>query len=143
MLATKEQKKLIRKNCEYKVAIKEEFVQWATEDNNKTSLNDLTFDQANKILSAQTGKTNTADNWAYFDYKNPKHKTILSLLRQANWTVPNERHGCVADLERFSNFLKDGKSPVKKPLKKMEDEELEKVIVALRGVVASKYKKRR
>lgn len=143
MLATKQQKFQIRKNCQFETDIKEEYVQWATEDNDKTSLNDLTFDQANKILSAQTGKQVVPDNWAFFDKRNEKHKVILSLLRQANWTVPNERHGCVADLERFSNFLKSKESPVNKPLKKMGDKELEKTIVALRGIVNSKYKKRK
>lgn len=141
MEATKQQKFQIRKNCEYKVDIKEEFVQWATEDVNKTSLNDLSFDQANKILAQQTGKPIVTDNWAYFNFKNPKHKVILSLLRQAKWTVPHEKHGTVADLERFSMFLKGSKSPVKKPLKNMSPQELEKTIVALRGITQHKYKK--
>jgi hypothetical protein len=86
-----------------------------------------------------TPKTNT-ENWGLFDKNNQQHKTLLSLLRQAQWTIPNEKWGEVADLTRLSNFLKSDKSPVNKPLKKMEPKEVSKIIVALEGIVKSKYK---
>jgi hypothetical protein len=86
-----------------------------------------------------TPKTNT-ENWGLFAVNNQQHKTILSLLRQAQWTVPNGRWGEVADINRLSEFLKSDKSPVKKPLKKMEPAEVSKIIVALEGIVKSKYK---
>ncbi len=140
---TKQQIFQIRKNCGFNEEIKEECVQWVTGDNSRTSLKTLSYDEANKIIAAQTGKPAKTENWAYFDKRNEKHRVILSLLRQAGWTVPNERHGTVPDLERFSNFLKGVKSPVKKPLKKMIDTELEKTIVALRGIVGHTYKKKK
>jgi hypothetical protein len=138
--ATKDQKAAIRRNCEYNVDIKEERVQWATGDVSKISLNDLSFEQAEKVIAQQTGNpVARAENWAKFDSKNPKHKMILSLCRQAQWTVPNDRHGEVADLARLSSWLKE-KSPIKKPLLKMDDIELEKVIKALKGVIKWKFK---
>lgn len=84
-------------------------------------------------------KPNT-ENWALFNKNNQQHKNILSLLRQAQWTTPHPNYGQVADLERLSNFLKSEKSPVKKPLKEMKPEEVSKIIVALEGIVKSRYK---
>lgn len=80
------------------------------------------------------------DNWAIFSKKNPQHMNILSLARQAQWTIPSKKYGEVADLERISTFLKSDKSPVKKPLKDMEPEELSKVIHAFKGIVKSVFK---
>lgn len=82
------------------------------------------------------------ENWGLFDKKNMQHKAVLSLLRQIRWTVPHDRHGEVADLIRLSEFLKSDKSPVKKPLLKMTQKEVSKIIVALEGVQTFKYKKR-
>jgi hypothetical protein len=90
-------------------------------------------------LSPQLQSSNT-DNWAIFDKTNTQHKTILSLLRQAQWVVPHPRHGEVADLARLSTFLKSDKSPVKKPLKAMTDKETSKIIQALKGIMKYKYK---
>lgn len=86
------------------------------------------------------GRTHSKSNWGLFDKNNQQHKTILSLMRQAQWTVPSEKWGEIADLSRLSDFLKSDKSPVKKPLKKMEPEEVSKIIVALEGIIKSKYK---
>lgn len=145
MNATKEQKFAIRKNCKYNEDIKEEFVQWATGDTSKTSLNDLTFEEANKIIAQQTGKNTSptlsdAKKWGAFNKKHPKHRVILSLLYQAQWTEPSDKYGEIPDTERFGEWLRSDKSPVKKPLKDMEDFELEKVIKAFGGIVKSRYK---
>jgi hypothetical protein len=79
-------------------------------------------------------------NWGLFDKNNQQHKTLLSLLRQAQWTIPNKRWGEVADLERLSKFLKSDKAPVNMPLKKMLPSEVSKIIEAFKGIVKSKYK---
>lgn len=143
-MATKDQKKAIRRNSQYKVDIKEEWVQWATESVDKTSLNDLTFEQANKILIQQGGQPfkSTEDNWGIFDKNNTTHKIMLSVLYQADWTIPSHKHGYIPDTVRLSDFLKSKKSPINKPLKNMTDAEVEKIIVALKGVVKYKYKKK-
>lgn len=134
MEATKEQKQLIHINTPNR-DIKEEFVQWATNDNSKISTNDLNFDQANRILEKLGIKPFKAENWAKFDKSNPKHKLILSLMYQANWTSGN-----LPDMSRLESFLKSDKSPVKKPLKQMSDVEVEKTIKALKGIVKSRWK---
>jgi hypothetical protein len=90
-------------------------------------------------LSPQLQSSNT-ENWAIFDKTNTQHKTILSLLRQAQWVVPHPRHGEVADLARLSAFLKSNKSPINKPLKAMTDKETSKIIQALKGIVKHRYK---
>lgn len=148
---TKFQINRIMQNCNYDVEMKNEWVQWATGDVNRTSLRSITHDQAIKILRQQTGGTDisctdssravpTEDNWARFDKAKPRHKMILSLCRQAQWTIIQDKWGEVADLERLSNFLKSDKSPVRKPLLEMTSIEVEKIIKAISGIVKSKYK---
>ena len=88
----------------------------------------------------QGGRGHSKSNWGLFDNNNQQHKTILSLLRQAQWVVPNDKWGEVPDINRLSDFLMSDKSPVNKPLKKMEPEEVSKIIEAFKGIVKSKYK---
>ena len=137
------QVKRIMQNCSYQVETKNEWVQWVTGDVNRTSLKSITQDQAVKIISAQEGSTpinQPTENWAVFDNKNPKHKIVLSLLYQMQWVTPSQKHGEIPDLDRLSKFLQSEKSPVKKKLKDMETHEVEKLIVALRGIVKSRFK---
>ncbi|WP_395049429.1 hypothetical protein [Flavobacterium sp.] len=141
--------KEIMRNCNYNEDIKEEWVQWVTGDVNRKSLRSITHDEAIRIMHQQTGtsplsegclKGGVADNWARFDKTKPRHKVILSLCRQAQWTIANDKHGEVADLGRLSNFLKSDKSPVRKPLMEMTSIEVEKIIQALNGIVKSIYR---
>jgi len=135
--------KRIMANCQYQVETKNEWVQWATADKTKTSLREITQEQAVKIIRAQEGSealNPTQENWGKFDYKNPSHKVILSLMHQAQWTTKHPEKGEVADLNRLDGFLKSEKSPVQKPLLKMDDKEVQKLIVALNRIVKSKYK---
>jgi hypothetical protein len=140
---TKFQINRIMQNCAYQVDTKNEWVQWVTGDVARTSLKSITHDQAIKILYAQTGTkpvVEQSENYALFDKTNPRHKLILSLCRQANWTITNVKHGEVADLQRLDSWLKSDRSPVKKPLKKMDTKEIERIIGALGGIVKSLYK---
>lgn len=70
-----------------------------------------------------------------FDFKNPKHRLILSLLHQANWTIDKgEKH--LADVNRLNHFLtNNSRSPVKKKIIDMNGIELEKVITAFQNIV--------
>lgn len=138
MVATKSQKLAIRRNCGFNEDIKCELVQWVKNSNNETSLNSLSFDEANKILLEQGDKAHKGEKWANFDKNNPKHRVILSLLYQANWTVTYKGRD-VPDLDRFSEFLQT-KAPVKKPLKKQDDKELEKTIYALTQITKGIWK---
>lgn len=77
-----------------------------------------------------------AENWGLFNKNNSQHKRIQSNLRAANIVVKSEKWGEVADMTGwFNRFLKSDKSPVKKPLKKMTQQEVSKIIKALDGVV--------
>lgn len=147
--ATKEQIFQIRKNASFNVVIKEELVKWATGDDSKTSLKDLSYDQAKKIIARQLNekygakitdlsKPKPQKNWGAFDVKNTKHMAVLSLCRQAQkTTIVKGRE--VADLEWLSYFLQN-KAPVKKPLNKQTPEELSKTIAAMEGVVRSIFR---
>lgn len=80
------------------------------------------------------------ENWGFFDKNNQQHKAVLSQLRTLQWTTKSERWGEVADINRLSDFLKSDKSPVKKPLTKMEPHEVSKIIECLKSMVTKKYK---
>lgn len=141
MKATKEQKRLIAINTPTK-DIKEEYVQWATGDVKKTSCNDLTFDEANKIITQLGLNPHVPNNWAVFDKDNPKHRTLMSLMRTAQWVIPHDRFGEVADMKRLSDWLQSPRSPITKPLQQMEPEEVEKIIKAFKGIVKTTFKKK-
>lgn len=132
--------KEIRKNSNYQEEIKEEWVQWVTGDVARTSLKSLTQAQAVRILKAQTGTEPQADNWGLFDKDNKQHLTLLAYMRTVQWTTSNGKHGEVADIDRLSDWLKSDKSPVRKPLKKMQPWEVSKIIEAFKGIVNSKFK---
>lgn len=80
------------------------------------------------------------ENWGLFNKTNNQHMTVLAQLRTLQWTVKHERWGEVADIQRLSDFLKSDKSPVNKPLKKMEPTELSKIISCLESMITKKYK---
>ena len=133
--------KQIMANCSYQVDTKNEYVQWVTEDVTRTSLKSITQAQAVKIIRQQTGQSEPErENWAVFDKANPKHKVILSLCHQLQWTKPSVKWGEVPDLNKLSNFLQSDKSPVKKKLTAMSDTEVQKIIKALNGIIKHKYK---
>lgn len=135
--------KEIRKLCQFNEDYKCEVVYEAT---GQTSLKKLTQKQAvsiingfnpNRVLNPVRVGT---ENWGLFDKNNKQHLTVLAQMRTAQWVIPNDKYGEVPDLERLSEFLKSEKSPINKPLKKMEPWEVSKVIEAFKGIVKSKYK---
>jgi hypothetical protein len=141
MKATKQQKQLIHVNAHDRDQ-KEELVQWATEDVEKISCNDLSFEQANLILEKLGQQPHKAKRNYYglFDKKNQQHMAIVSLTRQLGWEQSNERYGRVADMNRLGDWLQSSKAPVSKPLKKMTTQELTTTINAMTGMVAKRYK---
>jgi len=79
--------------------------------------------------------------WGRFDMSNGPHKYILSLLRQLGWDTINHTTGrSYADIERFGNWLQSDKSPVQKPLKKMDKDETSRIITALESMITKQYK---
>lgn len=123
--------------------LKKLLVQEATNDETKTSTNDLTHAQANAILIKHDQKPVVYDNWAFFDASKPSHRNVLSLCIQYGWSVPHKTRGEVADLRKLSDWLKsDPKCPVHKKLKAMKKEEVSAIIVALKGMINWKFKTR-
>lgn len=86
------------------------------------------------------GRATGKSCWGFFDKNNLQHKAVLSQLRQLQWTTTSKRWGEVADINRLSDFLKSERSPVQKPLTKMEPEEVSKIIECLKSMVTKKYK---
>ncbi|EMY3483774.1 hypothetical protein FPG87_12510 [Flavobacterium psychrophilum] len=138
----------IMKNCQYQVDIKNEWVQWVTADVNRTSLKSITQAEAKKVIMAQEGSTfvnQPVENWGKFSKSHPlysTHQYIFSLCITKEWSIPNDKHGVVIDTYKLSDFLKSKFSPVKKPLMDMTHDELEKLIVALGGVVQHHWTKK-
>lgn len=123
--------------------LKARLVQEATGDVTKTSTNDLSHVEANRILQHFGQKPVIYDNWAFFDPNKKSHKQILSLCIQYGWSVPHKVHGEVADLGELSEWLKnDPKCTVHKKLKDMTPNEVSSIIFALENMVDWKYKKR-
>lgn len=140
MLATKDQKKLIHINSPTR-DIKEEFVQWAMDDNSKTSCDDLTFEAANKILVKLGKKPHKAKFLAVFDVKNYRHKYILSLCIQYGWWQASQKYGRVADMDALNEWMYSNRCPVQgKVLKDMSNNELTSFIGALEGMMKKKYR---
>ncbi|MRX40382.1 hypothetical protein GJU43_13930 [Flavobacterium sp. LC2016-23] len=88
----------------------------------------------------QASRNSSKNNWGFFDKKNKQHRTILSQLRTLQWVVKNEKWGEVPDLNRFGEFLKSDKSPVRKPLKDMTPEEVSKIISCLDSITIKNFK---
>lgn len=149
MKATSDQKRIIQIECKKNQydGYKDELVQWATDDNSKTSCNDLSFDQANAVL-VRLGKpkhfpSNNPEGLKYarFDKDNSKHMRILATCITIGWWKSHPRFDKTADLERLGKWLMSDKSPVQKPLSKMTPAELSKIITALDIITVKKYSK--
>ncbi|WP_139063707.1 hypothetical protein [Flagellimonas eckloniae] len=119
-------------------------MQWATRDVAKISCNDLTFDEANRIIEKLGGTPHkhASYGWGMFDKNNHQHKTILALCMNYGWKKLNPKSGRdIADIAALGNWLhNDPRCPVRKPLKQMEPKETSKIIAALENMVARKYK---
>lgn len=146
MKATTKQKQLIHVNAPNR-DIKEELVQWATGDMSKTSCNDLDFTQANAILRhlgvrpITMLQEDTPKHWGKFDKHNKQHAKVRSTLITMGWRKTDDKFGVIADMERFGEWLQSGKSPVKKPLLKMEPSEVSIIIHALERMSYKKHQK--
>lgn len=136
--ADKAQKKYIYKLCRFDPEVKEAVV-WGITNGRTTSTTELTHAEANQLIVSLGGKPLLYDNWAWFDKTNAKHSYVLSLCIQYSWSVKGGGGGLIADLGRLSEWLKH-RSPVKKPLKKMDGLELSRVIKALEQMTLKKFK---
>lgn len=82
------------------------------------------------------------ENWGFFTKTAPnpsKRKVLFSRMYNAQWTTIVQGKE-MPDLAKLSEFLQSEKSPVQKPLRNLDDIEIEKIITAFNGIVAHKYK---
>lgn len=77
-------------------------------------------------------------HWARFRKDNKQHMYVLSLMRQMGWTERSLRYGEIADMHRLSAFLKSKKSPVNKPLQRMDSTDLQKLINCFESMLGKK-----
>ena len=78
------QKNRIMQNCNYNLDIKNEWVQWVTGDNNKTSLRNITQAQAVRIIKQQTGSPLTPEGGTTSDENAPFGGWGLSIKTTIN-----------------------------------------------------------
>lgn len=136
--ATKQQKKII--HTVVPRDIKEEYVQWATEDVAKTSTNDLTFDQANMILEKFKCTPHKLGFLATFDKDNARHRFLLSLCIQYGWKKKLPKYGWVANTDKLNEWMHSTLCPVPNvALMKMTPDQLSKVIAALENMTLKKF----
>lgn len=104
------------------------------------TVKDLTEQQATGIIyHLNTGNSPDNSYYARFNQRNNQHLKILSLARQLGWVSTTHIGRRVADLNRLGTWLISKRSPVRKPLTKMNKLELSKIIFALEQMTQKKY----
>lgn len=105
-----------------------------------TTTKELTKIEADDIIFfLNTGDVDTT-SWGKFYKDNNQHMTLLSRLRTAQWVTNHPVYGEIADLERLHDFLKNGKSPIKKPLRAMDSNEVSKLIFVFDKIIKGTFK---
>lgn len=108
-------------------------------DGRTTSTKELTEKEADSLISVLKGDYT---HFAKFDRNNSKHRAILNICYDLDWTIFNERlNRNVADLRILGSFIAGKKSPVRKPLLEMTSQECSKLITALEGILRTNYRK--
>lgn len=113
-----------------------------TEDENRCSVGQMTFVEANRLIISLGGthfkQANSGAEWYKFDWQSAQHRKILSLCREYGWET-QYKGKTVADMKALATWLKSEKSPIKKPIINMEVIELRKIIKALENMVFHKW----
>lgn len=113
-----------------------------TQDTERCSVGRMTFVEANQLIIRLGGthfkQANTDAEWYKFDWQNAQHRKILSLCREYGWET-QYKGKTVADMKALATWLKSERSPINKPIMKMEVIELRKIIKALENMVFHKW----
>lgn len=131
----------IKKDADAKASLVFQF----TQDTERCSVGAMTFVEANQLI-IRLGGTHfkTANNdavWYKFDFKDAQHRKVLSLCHEYGWTTQYKGR-TVADMKALATWLKSERSPIKKPIMKMEVIELRKIIKALENMVFHKWQQK-
>ena len=103
-----------------------------------TNLTDIELTEL--IHCYTTGELPNPTIYAYFDNENPQHRKVLSLAKQLGWR--DVEKPTFASLHILGCWIKSYRCPVAgKTLKKMEPQEVSKVIFALEQMVIKKFKR--
>lgn len=118
--------------------LKEAFVVQYTQDPDKTSTKDLTYEQAHEMMTYLTnGRHISANEYGKFDYSKAQHRYIMSLCHQLAWVVFDPKLGRnVADIERLGTWLKKY-GYLHKPLKKYTTNELPRLIKQMENMLST------
>ncbi len=133
---TASQIKYIRGLCKHNEDVKKQAV--LSISNGRThSITDLSQQEACQLISKLKGNKNTPSvpKHLQFDRSNSKHKYIISLCHQLEWTKPSEKYGTIADLQKLHNWLIGPRSPVKMCLMDIPYIHLSKIIHALEQIL--------
>ena len=84
-------------------------------------------------------KADPKQDFTAFDFKNGKHKYILSMLHTMGWTKTLANGKVVGNMATFAHWLQT-KSPVQLPLTEMTPEQTSKVVHAFERVVKHFFK---
>lgn len=104
----------------------------------KASTKDLSYYQANDLISALKGEKVIYNRYAFFDKKNKQHLYILSLCQQIGWVLYSEKQKRpIADLNKLGKWLAD-RGYLHKPLKEYNAKELPKLVYQLEQILAKK-----
>lgn len=116
-----------------------------TQDTERCSVGTMTFTEANQLIISLGGthfkRANAGYEWYKFDWQNSQHRKVLSLCREYGWETQYKGR-TIADMKALATWLQSEKSPVKKPIMRMEVLELRKIIKALENMVWYKFQKR-
>lgn len=114
-----------------------------TQDAEKTSTKDLTYEQAVHLIEfLQNGDQYVPFSYyAQFDNANKQHKYILSLCHQIGWTIYHQKlRKHVADLQKLGAWMK-AHGLLHKPLKTYTSDELPKLVAQFEKMVNNYQKK--
>lgn len=109
---------------------KEDLIYQFTQNENKLSTKDLTYQQANDLIVSLNGKiaSTPISQYGRFDRNNKQHLYLLSLCRQMGWVVFNKKQNKLfADIDRLGEWLKTT-GYLKKPLMSYDSSELPKLV---------------
>ena len=114
-------------------------------DGQYTSVKDLTFDQANRIIVDYGGQPEEKDivlehlKFGKLRRDNPQHRRIMAVLYQLNWTMKSRNMDkMILDVERFGEFVKTH-SKAKKPVTQMTPSQCSNLIYQLESILTKKF----
>jgi hypothetical protein len=129
---------LLPKHVKYDKDLKADFIASFTGSADKTSTKDLTFEQANQVITYLGGSAvvpASMASYAKFDNSIKTHRTLLSVCFDLGWVEFNQNlKRNVADLHKLGSWLKST-GYLHKPLMEYTTAELPKLVNQFQNVL--------